>query len=157
MSNDQPQAPPPIQPLPPSGSPPPPPTTPPAAGSPLSEPERQARLWNMLCHLSALSGYVGVPLGNIWMPLLIWQIKKYDVPSVEFHGKAAFNFQLTVLLAIIASIFVAMVGFFFCIGHFLLVIPFLIGVAGLILPIINGIKANNGEDCKYPYAFDFFK
>jgi len=91
------------------------------------------------------------------MPLLIWQIKKYDVPSVEFHGKAAFNFQLTVLLAIIASIFVAMVGFFFCIGHFLLVIPFLIGVAGLILPIINGIKANNGEDCKYPYAFDFFK
>jgi hypothetical protein len=157
MSTDHPQAPPTIQPLPPSGSPPPPPTTPPAAGSPLSESERQARLWNMLCHLSALSGYIGVPLGNIWMPLLIWQIKKYEIPSVEFHGKAAFNFQLTILLAIIASIFVAMVGFFFCIGHFLLVIPFLIGLAGLILPIINGIKANNGEDCKYPCAIDFFK
>jgi len=111
----------------------------------------------MLCHLRALSGYVGVPFGNLWMPLLIWQIKKYEIPSLEFHAKAAFNFQLTVLLAAIVAALVAFVGFFFCLGHILLVLPFLIGLAGLIFPILNGIKANNGEEINYPYAIAFFK
>ncbi len=36
----------------------------------------------MLCHLSALSGLI-VPLGSVLGPLLIWQIKKHEIPSVE--------------------------------------------------------------------------
>ena len=29
----------------------------------------------MLCHLSALAGFIGVPLGNILGPLIVWQIE----------------------------------------------------------------------------------
>jgi uncharacterized Tic20 family protein len=123
----------------------------------LSEPERQARLWNMLCHLSAICGYIGVPLGNIWVPLLVWQIKKHDVPSVEYHGKSALNFQLTVLLGILASLALAIAGAFFCIGHILMALPFLIGLAGIVFPIINGIKANDGQAIKYPFVIEFFR
>jgi uncharacterized Tic20 family protein len=33
----------------------------------------------------------------------------------------------------------------------------LIGLAGLIFPIIAGIKANNGEDYKYPWSLELMK
>ena len=39
---------------------------------------------------------------------------------------------------------------FFCIGYLLFPIVGLIGLAGLVFAIIAGIKANNGEDYKYP-------
>src|SRR6516162_5836973 len=58
-------------------------------------PENQVRLWNMLCHLSALAGLLAIPFANVLAPLIIWQIKKNEFPSVEIHGKASVNFQLT--------------------------------------------------------------
>ena len=111
----------------------------------------------MLCHLSALAGFVGVPLGNILGPLIVWQIKKNEIPSVEVHGKAALNFQLTVLIAALVVGAAALVGFLFCFGLLLVPVLILIGLAGLIFPIIAGIKANNGEDYKYPYSIEFVK
>lgn len=108
-------------------------------------------MWNMLCHLSCLSGLI-VPFGNILGPLLIWQIKKNEFPSVEVHGKAALNFQITVLIAVVASAMVAFVLSFFCIGWLLVPIPMLIGLAGLVFAVIAGIKANDGLDYEYPYS-----
>ena len=124
---------------------------------PSPNPESQARTWNMLCHLSALTGFVGVPLGNVLGPLLVWQIKKNEIPSVDIHGKAALNFQITVLLALLVTSAVMLVGIFLCFGWLLLPVVILIGLAGLIFPIIAGIKANNGEDYKYPYCIEFVK
>jgi uncharacterized protein len=145
MSENQTQAPPPIQPPPPRAPAPPP------------NPEGQARTWNMLCHLSALAGFVGVPFGNILGPLIVWQIKKNEFPSVDVHGKAALNFQITVTLAALAGFFVAFVLSFFCIGWLLFPIVILIGLAGLVFSVIAAVKANNGEDYKYPYSFEFVK
>jgi hypothetical protein len=96
-----------------------------------------------------------VPFGNILGPLLVWQIKKNEIPSVEAHGKAALNFQLTVLIAGLVTGVAFFVGSFFCVGWLLLPVLILIGLAGLIFPIIAGIKANNGEDYKYPFSFTF--
>lgn len=149
MPDEQPfAAPPPIQ--------PPPTISPPPASAPLPEPERKARLWNMLCHLSVLSGCI-IPFGNFLGPLLIWQIKKHEVPSVEYHGKVALNFQLTVLIGILISGALALVGTFFCLGHILIALPFLVGLAGLIFPIVNGIKANDGQPINYPLTIEFFR
>ena len=145
MPDNQAQTPPPIQ-IPPPAQPTP------ASGSPGS----QARTWNMLCHLSALSGFV-IPFGNILGPLLVWQIKKNEFPSVNVHGKAALNFQITVTIAAFAGVIAALVLSFFCIGHLLFPLVMLIGLAGLIFAIIAGIKANNGEDYKYPYSFELVK
>jgi uncharacterized protein len=144
MAENQTQVPPPIAP-PPISSPPPP------------NPDSHARTWNMFCHLSALAGYIGVPLGSIIGPLIVWQIKKNEFPSVDAHGKAALNFQITVLLAALVAAAAMFVGMFICIGWLLLPVVVLIGLAGLIFPIIAGIKASNGEDYKYPYSFEFVK
>jgi len=111
----------------------------------------------MFCHLSALSGFVGVPLGNVLGPLIIWQIKKNEIPSVDAHGKAALNFQLTVLIAGLVAGGAMLVGFLFCFGLLLLPVVILIGLAGIIFPIIAGIKANNGEDYKYPWSLELIK
>jgi uncharacterized Tic20 family protein len=117
----------------------PPPSTPPVS-SPPPNPESQARMWNMLCHLSALAGFIGVPLGNILGPLIVWQIKKNEIPSVDIHGKAALNFQITVLIAGLVTAAAMFVGMLVCIGWLLLPVLILIVLAGLIFPIIAGIN-----------------
>jgi len=110
----------------------------------------------MLCHLSALAGFV-IPFGNILGPLLVWQVKKHEIPSVEVHGKAALNFQLSVLVAMVVSVTAAVLLSFFCVGFLLIPVVMLIGLAGLIFAIIAGIKANNGEDYKYPFSLELVK
>ena len=110
----------------------------------------------MLCHLSALAGFI-IPFGNILGPLLVWQIKKNEIPSVNIHGKAALNFQITVVIALLAGIIVAVVLSFFCIGFLLVPVVLLIGLAGLVFAIIAGIRANNGEDYKYPFSLELVK
>jgi len=145
MSDDQTQAPPPAQP-PPSN-----PSTPTPTPS-----ESQVRTWNMLCHLSALAGLI-IPFGNILGPLLVWQIKKNEIPSTNVHGKAALNFQITVLIALFAGVILAVLLSFFCVGFLLIPVVMLIGLAGLVFAIIAGIKANNGEDYKYPFSLELVK
>ena len=146
MADTQTQAPPPIEPPPPA-----PPAVPPPAN-----PESQQRLWNMLCHLSALAGFV-IPFGNIVGPLIVWQIKKNEFPSVDIHGKASLNFQITVTIAVFATAMAAFVLHFFCIGFLLIPLVMLVALAGLILSIIAGIKANNGENYKYPWSLELVK
>lgn len=148
MSENQNQAPPPIE--------PPPPVTPTTSSPPLN-PENQARTWNMLCHLSALAGLTAIPFANILGPLLVWQIKKNEIPSVDIHGKAALNFQITVTLAVFVSAAAGFALSFFCVGYLLIPVAVVVGLAGLVFAVIAGIKANNGEDYKYPYSIDFVK
>jgi hypothetical protein len=113
--------------------------------------DSQARTWNMLCHLSALAGYI-IPFGNVLGPLLIWQIKKNEFPSVEEHGKAALNFQLTVLIALFVGIIASVLLSFVCIGFLLIPVVVAVGLCGLIFAIIAAIKASNGEAYRYPWS-----
>jgi len=143
MSENQAQTPPPVE---------PPVTPPPTAAPPPPNPAAQARTWNMLCHLSALAGFIGIPFGNVLGPLIVWQIKKNEIPSVDAHGKASLNFQITVLLAVMVSVIVGFILSFICIGFIFFFVAMAIGLGGLILAILAGIKANNGEDYKYPWS-----
>jgi uncharacterized Tic20 family protein len=114
--------------------------------------EAQARMWNMLCHLSAL--VICLPIIG---PLLVWQIKKSEFPSVEVHGKAALNFQITVLLATLAGVAASLILSVVHLSILMSLLFPLIGLAYLILVIIAGIKANNGETFKYPFSLDLIK
>ena len=134
----------------PLNQPPPPPPT----GSPGDS--NQARTWNMLCHLSALAGFV-IPFGNVLGPLLVWQIKKNEFPSVVEHGKAALNFQLTVLIVLLVGIVAAVLLSFVCVGFLLFPVIAIIGLAGLVFAVIAGIKANNGEAYRYPWSLTLIK
>lgn len=111
----------------------------------------------MLCHLSALAGFIGIPAGNVLGPLLVWQIKKHEIPSVEVHGKAALNFQLTVLIGVLVSFALGFILAFICVGFLFFLVGGAIALCGLIFAIIAGIKANNGEDYKYPYSLELVK
>lgn len=143
MSENQSQSPPPVQP------PPTAPATPPG-------PESQARTWNMLCHLSALAGFI-IPFGSILGPLLVWQIKKNEIPSVIIHGKAALNFQLTVFIAALVSMVLGFLLVAVCVGVVFFILAGAVSLAGLIFAIIAGIKANDGKDYQYPYSFNLVK
>jgi len=134
--------------------------------------EQNVRTWAMLCHLSALAGLIFGWLGNILGPLIVWQIKKNELPEIEPYGKEALNFQLTILIInVIASIvFVgtigAAIGFrhmwrsplaFLSGGFGLGIIIVIINLAAMILAVVAGLKANNGEFYKYPFAIRFIK
>ena len=128
----------------------PPPTQP--APTPPGSNESQARMWNMLCHLGGL-----VPCIPCLCTLLIWQIKKNEFPSVDVHGKMALNFQITMLIVWVAAVIASVVLSFIHLGILMRLLFPLIGLAYLILVIIAGIKANNGEDYKYPFSFNLIK
>jgi uncharacterized Tic20 family protein len=48
-------------------------------------------------HLSTITQYF-IPFGNYIFQLLIWNSKKDDSEFIDFHGKQALNFQLSLLL-----------------------------------------------------------
>ena len=111
---------------------------------------RQDRTWDCLCHLMALAGLVGIPFGNVLGPLIFWSIKKDEIPSVDEHGKEALNFQISMTIYTIA----AGLSIFVLIGIALL--PAVL-VLNLVLTIIAGVKASNGESYRYPMSIRFIK
>ena len=103
----------------------------------------------MILHLSTLAGFVAVGAGFI-APIVIWQIKKTDYPELDAHGKNVANWLISYVIYFAIS-FVAVSVF---IGFILLPI---LGVLGIVFPIIGAVKANNGEVWKYPLSIPFFK
>ena len=114
-----------------------------------NSPDKDARNWAMICHLSALSGYF-IPLGNLLGPLIIWAIKKDEFAFVDQQGKEAINFQLSMTIAYLVSC----VLIFIVIGIFLLGI---LAVYALVMIIIASIKTNDGIDFRYPHVIRFVK
>ena len=55
--------------------------------------DKEQRTWAMLCHLSALAGFI-IPMGSVIGPLVVWLIKKEDMPLVAEHGRKSLNHML---------------------------------------------------------------
>jgi len=114
------------------------PETPPVAG-----PSSDEKSWAMGCHLIALvTSFVG--------PLILWLIKREGNPYIDKQGKEALNFQLTILICFA----VCWVLTFIVIGALLM--P-LVWVANIIFIIIAAVKANSGEDYRYPLCIRLIK
>jgi len=109
----------------------------------------EEQTFSMLCHLSALAGYV-IPFGNIIGPLIFWLIKKDQYPEVDRQGKDSLNFQISMTLWVIVSAVLILL----VIGIFALIA---LGVLNLILIIVASIKSNNGERFKYPLSLEFIR
>ncbi|MCY1297431.1 hypothetical protein D9M70_468700 [compost metagenome] len=110
---------------------------------------QEARQWAMFCHFAAFFGLV-FPFGNLLGPLIVWQIKKDLDPFVDAQGKEALNFQITVSLAALVCFLLMLV----VIGFLLLG---LLGIAALVLTVIAGVKANEGQDYRYPFCWRLLK
>lgn len=115
----------------------------------LTETDKDAKMWGMFCHLGSLVGLV-VPGGFFIGPLVVWLIKKNDMPFVDDQGKESLNFQLTMLIAFLAAFILV----FVFIGILLLPV---IGIVDLVFTIIAAIKANDGVRYRYPFAIRFIK
>lgn len=112
--------------------------------------DKEVQNWAMICHLSALAGFI-VPFGNVIGPLVVWLMKKDTMPLVDQHGKEALNFQITVAIAALISLLLFLV----VIGVFLI---FIVAIGGLVMTIIAGIKVANGDlDYRYPFALRLIK
>ncbi len=111
--------------------------------------EARGREWAMFLHLSQLLGFL-LPFGGVIAPLLIWQVKKDELPDIDDHGRVVMNWALSVLIYFVGAVVLA----FVLIGIPLLLV---LAVLAVVFPIIGGIKANEGELWRYPLSIPFFE
>jgi uncharacterized Tic20 family protein len=113
----------------------------------LQTPEQKQ--WGMFLHLSQLANLVIPPVGII-APIVLWQMKKDEMPAIDAHGKMVVNWLISSLIyGVVSGILV-----FLVIGIFMLIA---LGILTVVFPIIGGIKANNGEYWEYPLTIKFLK
>jgi len=111
---------------------------------------REVRKWAMICHIIALVGLLGNGIGFLVGPLVVWLVKREDHPFIDQQGKEAINFQITAFIALFASALLTLL----VVGFGLLLI---VGLAMTIFPIVAAIKANRGEDYRYPISIRFVR
>jgi hypothetical protein len=100
----------------------------------------ETKIQALLCHVIGLFG-----------PLVIWYyLKRGTSAYLDYHGKEALNFQITVFLAYIVCAVLSIVA----IG--LLLMP-LVGLAALVLGLIGGVSSLDGKYYKYPFALRLIK
>ena len=112
-------------------------------------PDKEERTWGMFCHLVVFLGLI-IPFASIIGPLVIWMIKRDEMPFVEDQGKESLNFQITMMLATIVSalLMFVLIGF---------VLIFVVIIFQFIVVIIASIKANEGVYYRYPLSIRFIK
>jgi uncharacterized Tic20 family protein len=115
--------------------------TAPARGA-VDDKERQTRQWAMLIHFSILASWL-VPLAGVVVPILLWQLKKDELPGIQPHAHVVLNWILSslvyaVICFILLFIAIGALGFF------------LLAVLTVVYAIIGGVKANDGELWEYP-------
>lgn len=108
----------------------------------------EERQMGLFLHLSQLANMLVPPLGII-APVVIWQVKKNEMPALDAHGKMVTNWIISSVIYWVISVVLL---FVFFIG----LIPMLgLMIAGIVFPIIGAIKANNGEFWEYPLTIKF--
>lgn len=108
----------------------------------VSAPGPDERNWSVAAHLSGLVGYI-IPFGWVIGPLVVWLMKRDQLPMVADQGREALNFQITVL------IMGAVAGILVLVGIGILILP-LVGIYQIVLMIVAAIKASEGVLFRYP-------
>ena len=106
------------------------------------ESSKEARNMAMLCHLLGIVGF--------FAPLVIWLIEKDKHRFVDEHGRAAMNYQISLM------IYYAACGLLCLVFIGLVLMPVLV-ILHLILSIIAAMKASKGKLWRYPIAIPFLK
>ena len=110
--------------------------------------DKNTRTWAMILHLSVLAGFV-IPFAGLVAPILIWQLKKDEMPELDAHGKVVTNFLISMFIyGVVAGLL--------CIVLIGIPIVIALSVIGIVFPIVGGIKANDGVVWNYPLMIQFF-
>ena len=119
--------------------------------------ESEARTWAMLAHIIAAAASV-MSAGTIAFvaPLVIWLVYKDRSALVAFHGKQNLNLQITSVVLGVGAILIGIVT----VGFGLIITLPLWGLYvlyALIISIVAGVKAYNGEYYSIPLLIRFIK
>lgn len=96
------------------------------------------------CNLAMLAHLLGIFSGFVG-PLVIWLIKRDESAYIADQSREALNFQITVAIALFASIVLKIV----LIGIVLVPIVFIVN---FVLSIIAAVDASKGKAYRYPFA-----
>ena len=118
---------------------------PPVDESTAVERDRETRQWAMFIHFSILAGWV-IPLGGLIVPILLWQLKKDELPGIVPHAHVVLNWIITslvyaIICFILTFILIGILGFI------------ALAIVTIVFSVIGGIKANDGEVWEYPGTF----
>ena len=107
----------------------------------------------MFVHLSILIGFI-VPFFGLIVPIVVWITKKDSDDLATANAKEAINFQISMLIWFLVLVGLALAG------HPLIwvagVLAVVLVLAYVILPIIGAVKANGGDQYRYPYTIHIF-
>lgn len=109
---------------------------------------REDRQLIVITHLSQLVTLV-TGFGSLIVPLIIWATQKEKVYQMDTHGKNIINFQLSLIVYCIICVPLILLFGLGILGFIVL------GIIAVIFPVINAIKASNGETPRYPLSFNF--
>ena len=115
--------------------------------------------YSSITHLSGFAGWF-FPFGNIIAPLVMWIAKKNDRTYIDEHGKAAVNFQLSLILYgfLLAILIIPITILTLGLGLIAILIAIIPAIILKIVLIISAsIKASNGEYYDYPFTIQFIK
>lgn len=142
-------------------------TTPPPApgfgGAPYAAPtpapmlESEARTWAMLAHIiAAVASLMSAGTIAFVAPLVVWLIYKDRSALVAHHGKQNLNLQITTLVYLAGATVIGIITFGL---GFIVTLPLwgLYALYALIISIVAGVKAYNGEYYQIPLSINFIK
>lgn len=147
---------------------------------------KNERNYSSFIHLSLFSKYF-IPFGNYIVPLVLWGHKKNESSFIDYNGKQALNFQLSMLLYSVTMLIIAIPTFLATLfsnftwtdienGNFVINESNFMNLTGIgifgivccglfgILKIVEffyiiyaAVKSNNGEYVTYPLTIQFLK
>lgn len=106
------------------------------------------RQWALALHLSQFA-WCAFPVLGVIVPILIWQLKKGSLPGLDAHGRIVMNWLLSTFIYGVISILLIVV----VVGVPMLIV---LGLLGVVFPIIGAIKASDGVVWRYPLSIRFF-
>ena len=111
--------------------------------------DKETRTWSLILHLSVLSGLV-VPMAGLIVPVVIYILKKDQIPALIPHAHVVFNWLISVIIYAVICFILTFVG----IGILLFAV---LALMSLVFPIIGAIKASEDSVWPYPLSIKFFK
>ena len=115
----------------------------------IQQSDKDTNTWALILHLSVLSGLI-IPMAGLIVPVVIFILKKDQLPGLTPHGHVVFNWLISVLIYAVISIILLIIG----IGALLLAV---LAILSLVFPIIGAVKASEGQVWVYPLSIKFFK
>lgn len=107
--------------------------------------DRETNQWAMFIHFSILAGWI-VPIAGLIVPILLWQIKKNELPGIVPHAHVVLNWIVTSLVYalicfILTFVLIGILGFL------------VLAIVTVIFAVVGGLKANDGKVWEYPGTF----